>query len=406
MKLLTRVYPHVVTGAGLVLVAAVIRFSLPQVMLVAVWLLPLAAFGYWLRIGLEPAGSITVAPAMLLAILVIAGLPPAMVAAAAAAAFVHRLAGRLSWEVILQRVGEELLSLLAAWVVYEALGGPVGLLAWPTVVPYAAAAAVFFAVRFAFQSAGLSMGEGIRVGDGVRMLLRGAGVHALVLAAAGLGLAFLYLQAGYLGLYLGGIVLVETYYPRKLLGEQKGILFTSLRMMAAAVDAKDPYTSNHSQNVARYAVRLARALGLPEDEVERIQIGGLMHDLGKIGITSRVIRKPSTLSPDEFELMRGHPALSASIIEPIQLLGEAAGMVRHHHEHYDGSGYPGGLIGEDIPLGSRVILVADAFDAITTDRPYRPGRSRETALHILRMHAGKQFDARVVSALATIADRL
>jgi putative nucleotidyltransferase with HDIG domain len=207
-------------------------------------------------------------------------------------------------------------------------------------------------------------------------------------------------------MFLAGVMLIEAYYPYKLIGEQRGILLTSLQMMAQAVDLKDPYTSNHSQRVSRYAVRLARAMGVPEQEVERIRIGGLMHDLGKIGVSGHIIRKPGKLTQDEQDKMREHSKVSADIITHLEILGESADMVRHHHENYDGTGYPDGLKGEAIPLGSRIIFVADAYDALVTDRPYRKGATREEALAVIRANAGTQFDASVVNTMERIADLL
>jgi putative nucleotidyltransferase with HDIG domain len=201
---------------------------------------------------------------------------------------------------------------------------------------------------------------------------------------------------------LVGIMLVEAYYPWKLLGEQGGALLTSLGMMAQAVDLKDPYTSNHSQRVSNYATRIARALELSEADVERVRIGGLMHDIGKIGISGRIIRKPGRLTAEEQALMRRHSSVSADIIEPLEILGESAAMVRHHHENWNGTGYPDGIAGDNIPLGSRIIFVADTFDAVTTDRPYRKGADKLAALKVLQDNAGTQFDPTVVAAMEKV----
>jgi putative nucleotidyltransferase with HDIG domain len=217
---------------------------------------------------------------------------------------------------------------------------------------------------------------------------------------------FLYNQFGFLALALATIALAEIYHPWKLLSEQEDVLFASLAMVAQAIDIKDPYTARHSRNVAEIALRLARSMGLPEEEVRKIRIGALMHDIGKVGVSGSIIRKPMKLDPSEDSLMRQHPVLSADIMQPIELLEEAAEIVRHHHEHYDGSGYPEGRRAEEIPLGSRVILVADAFDAMTTDRPYRRGRSTPEALRVLKEHAGRQFDPVVVRSLEAILDIL
>jgi putative nucleotidyltransferase with HDIG domain len=227
-------------------------------------------------------------------------------------------------------------------------------------------------------------------------------IHVAILCVVSVFLSYVFAGFGLMGLGIVTVVLIESYYPQKLIGDQHGILHTSIQMMAQAVDIKDPYTSGHSQRVSRYAVRLGRALGLSEEEVERIRIGGFLHDIGKIGISGRVIRKPGKLTVEEKALMNHHSSVSADIIEGLKILSESTKMVRHHHEHRDGSGYPDGLKGEEIPLGSRIILVADAFDALTTDRPYRKGRPRDQAVAVIRENAGPQFDPAVVDALERI----
>jgi putative nucleotidyltransferase with HDIG domain len=230
--------------------------------------------------------------------------------------------------------------------------------------------------------------------------------HALVLTAVAVLIGYVNIGFGLILTSLTVVVLIEAYYPWKLLSEQEGVLITSVQMMAQAVDLKDPYTSNHSQRVSRYAVRLARSLGLPEEEVERIRVGALMHDIGKIGISGRIIRKPGKLTPEEQALMRQHSVVSANIIAPLEILGESAEMVRHHHEDWDGSGYPDGLARESIPLGSRIIFVADAYDALVTDRPYRKGATKAEALDVIRKHAGTQFAPDVARAFERISDTL
>jgi putative nucleotidyltransferase with HDIG domain len=260
----------------------------------------------------------------------------------------------------------------------------------------------YWTVRLLFQGLQLRYAEGMRPRTAVANLVRSAWGHAVVMMIAAIALSHIASGLGLVVTALATIALVEAYYPWKLLADQEGVLLTSLQMMAQAVDLKDPYTSNHSQRVAHYAVRLARALGLPEQEVERVRIGALMHDLGKIGISGRIIRKPDKLTPEEQAVMRRHSSVSADIIEPLEILGESASMVRHHHEHWDGSGYPDGLSAEEIPLGSRIILVADAFDALVSDRPYRRGVPRLAAVEVIRQHSGTQFDPTVVAALERV----
>ena len=225
----------------------------------------------------------------------------------------------------------------------------------------------------------------------------------LSLVALGLSrLTNIYGNTGYFVLPLAIIALIESYHPFKLLSDQRSVLFASLSMVAQAIDLKDAYTGKHARDASDIAVRLARSLRLAESEVRKIRIAAILHDIGKIGVSGRIIRKPSALNSEEMYAMRQHPVIGAEIMQPVELLTDAAEIVRHHHEHYDGSGYPGALEGDAIPIGSRIVLVADAFNAITTDRPYRKARSKNEALGVLREYSGKQFDPKVVATLEAI----
>jgi putative nucleotidyltransferase with HDIG domain len=204
---------------------------------------------------------------------------------------------------------------------------------------------------------------------------------------------------GFLGLGLVTVALLEFYRPWKLLSQQSQDLYSSLAIIAEAIDIKDPYTGRHSRRVAETATKLARRLSVSEHEVDAVRIGGLLHDIGKIGVSGNIIRKPASLDAREMEAMQRHPEISADIMVPVEYFRNAAYLVRHHHEHYDGTGYPDGLKAEGIPIGSRIILVADAYDALTTDRPYRKGKAPVEALEVLKERSGKQFDARVVKEL-------
>lgn len=229
--------------------------------------------------------------------------------------------------------------------------------------------------------------------------------HILSMMAAVLVVWLAHELIGPLGIILSMIVVVEAYYPWKLLGEQRALFMKSLQMMSNAVDLKDPYTAHHSRRVAESSVRLARALSVPEEEVERIRIGALMHDIGKIAVPGSIIRKPSKLTFEEMELMKNHVETGAALIGDLEILEASAEIVLHHHENYDGSGYPHGIAGEAIPLGSRIVFVADAFDALTTDRPYRKGRSQSEALEVVRANVGTQFDPKVVRGLEELTPR-
>lgn len=363
----------------------------------------LACLAEWLRIRFEPTGQATLMPLVVSVGFLLGSIPLTQLAAVVGVVVVGSVYRRESPRLVIERLGEEGIPVLIASLVYYAAATNfphkpgLGL-------PSLVGVGVYVVVKFLVAGARGALIDAISP----RMFVRTSGqqllLHLGVCAILAFGLQYLQLRVGFLALALAAMAVVEVYYPGKLLGEQQVALFATLGMIAQAIDLKDPYTARHSQNVARYAVRIARTLELPESEVTRIRIGALLHDIGKIGVSSRIIRKPSILDDAETATMRSHAEASADIIRPIELLGEAADIVRHHHEHYDGSGYPDGLKGERIPLGSRIILVADAYDAMTTDRPYRRGRTREEALKVLEEHSGRQFDPRVVKALKSIID--
>jgi len=164
------------------------------------------------------------------------------------------------------------------------------------------------------------------------------------------------------------------------------------------VDAKDEYTGAHSERVALLVESIARQLELEDELVQQLKLAGRLHDLGKIAIPDRVLQKPGELTPHEARQLAHHPQLGASLLDGMDIRPVDV-WIKHHHEHWDGSGYPLGLAGEEIPFGSRLILVADAYDAITTDRSYRDAAGPEQALQELRKNAGSQFDPAVVAAL-------
>jgi len=186
----------------------------------------------------------------------------------------------------------------------------------------------------------------------------------------------------------------------KMASEQNRQLFIdSIEMIAAAVDAKDPYTKGHSGRVAQFSVILAQEIGLPDEEVDKIRISATLHDVGKIGVEDRVLKKPGVLTNEEFEIMKRHTVMGYEIVRQVKQLNEMLPGIRWHHEALNGRGYPDGIKGDEMPLMVRIIAVADTFDAITTDRPYQVGSEFPTALGILRKHAGTKYDPIVVDAL-------
>ncbi|MCU0693825.1 MAG: GAF domain-containing protein, partial [Polyangiaceae bacterium] len=181
--------------------------------------------------------------------------------------------------------------------------------------------------------------------------------------------------------------------------------FETIRSLAQALEARDAYTKGHSERVMRHAVRTAEAMGVRDEERRHICHASLLHDIGKIGIADAVLNKKGTLSTEERKSIERHPMWSDSIIAPIRFLANVQGLVRHHHERFDGAGYPDGLKRDQIPLGARIIAVADAFDAMTSRRPYRAALDLDTAVQEIRRGSGKQFDPSVVEAFLEVLAR-
>lgn len=191
---------------------------------------------------------------------------------------------------------------------------------------------------------------------------------------------------------------------RRQLAEHTELFNSAVQALSAAIDAKDPYTCGHSDRVARIAVRLAEQLGLPREELNQLYLGGLLHDVGKIGIDDTVLRKPDKLTDEEYDHVKTHPELGVRILSGVRQLEPILPLVGYHHEAWDGRGYPAGFEGEQTPLGARIMAVADAIDAMGSDRPYRKGMPREKLESILREGAGKQWDPTVIDAYFQVAD--
>ena len=185
---------------------------------------------------------------------------------------------------------------------------------------------------------------------------------------------------------------------RDLYRQQSEFLASVVRALTSAIDAKDPYTCGHSDRVARISVRLAKELGCEQEVLHTLYMAGLLHDIGKIGIDDAVLRKPGKLTNEEFEHIKQHPELGYRILADIKQLADVLPAVLHHHEQWDGRGYPFKLTGEQIPMIARIVAVADAFDAMTSDRPYRPGMAIEKVDEIFTNGRGRQWDPDVVGA--------
>ncbi|HYL80826.1 MAG TPA: HD domain-containing response regulator [Candidatus Acidoferrum sp.] len=240
------------------------------------------------------------------------------------------------------------------------------------------------------------------------LTIQGAGVGLICVGRDPGAAAFTFADAELLTAFSAqtGVVLENACLAKQL----ERAFQETVTSLVVTLEARHKYTEGHSLRVSRYAAGIAETLGLPEGLREQVGTASLLHDLGKVGVRDAILDKPGRLTPDEWTLMRQHPVLGSKILGPLGFLAEEARSVCHHHERYDGAGYPDGLAGEAIPLPSRIIAVADSFDAMSTARPYRPPLPVPEALAELGRGAGSQFDPKIVAAFlawyaAAAADR-
>jgi HD-GYP domain-containing protein (c-di-GMP phosphodiesterase class II) len=187
-----------------------------------------------------------------------------------------------------------------------------------------------------------------------------------------------------------------------LYNDANGLFLDFIKTLAATIDAKDPYTRGHSQRVSDFSVQIAREIGLSNEEINDIRIGSLLHDIGKIGVPDRVLLKAGPLDDDDFRIMRKHPEYALEMLGTIPNFSPVLEIPYYHHEKWDGSGYPHGLSGEQIPLPARIFAVIDVYDALCSDRPYRPAWHKEEALEYIQHESGRHFDPHVVTAFMAL----
>ncbi|MFJ4968538.1 HD-GYP domain-containing protein [Streptomyces sp. NPDC088755] len=338
--------------------------------------------------------------------------PPAAALVAAVATLAGRVerppfAARRTW-----RTAQLALTCCAVSWTHTLLGGPAALGgSGPPHFPYAllpagAAALTFSLVLTALDCVILAAAEGQPLRRSWRALLpRALGPH-LVHALAGLMMAVLW-RSSY-GPASALFVLLPMYISCWVFAQyhrEDAAHRATIRALVQAVDIKDAYTRGHSERVGRASVLIARELGVDQGRLEALRFAGILHDVGKLGVPTRVLRKDGPLTPDERRVMELHPEYGHEIVRSIGFLDEARAAILHHHERLDGTGYPYGLRGGRIPEAARIVAVADAFDAMTSTRSYRPGRPVPAALAELRRCAGSQFDPRMVRALVRALDR-
>ena len=221
-------------------------------------------------------------------------------------------------------------------------------------------------------------------------------INVILVGLLGIVIAFSYNSYGIGGLLLFFIPLLLARYTFKLYIDMRKNYFETMNVLIRAIEASDPYTSGHSLRVSAYSEAIAKELGLPQGKIDLIKSSALLHDIGKIGIDKNILNKNGKLEKEEFETIKSHPEIGATIIADLSYLSNISDIIRHHHERNDGKGYPDGLSHNNIPLETSILTIADSFDAMTTNRPYRHSLSLETALNEIKVNAGTQFNPDIV----------
>ena len=293
------------------------------------------------------------------------------------------------------------LGAFAASAVYTGFGGVIGVVQFPAgALPLAASGLTFFLVNSSCVSIAIGLSEGPGTWRIWQRNFQSGIPHHLSFVALGTLSAVVWVANGPWGLLLVALPVLVSRSAFQLSVELKSDLKDFVRTLTEVLEEVDPYTRHHSVRVSEYSVRLARGLKRPEREVEELEYAALVHDLGKIGPQHQyILQKPGALSHEEQRTLRAHPAAGAEIVAKVRTLRRVSEIVRAHHERPDGEGYPFGLRSEDVPVGARILNVADAFDAMTSDRPYRRALPVAAALNELERGAGTQFDADVVRCL-------
>jgi putative nucleotidyltransferase with HDIG domain len=220
----------------------------------------------------------------------------------------------------------------------------------------------------------------------------------LFLAFVGIVMSEAFIRIGYISFILLFIPLLMIRYMFKLYIDSKQSYYDTINVLVKALDAKDKYTAGHSKNVEKIAALLCREFGLSESQTEMVRIAALLHDIGKIGVKEEVLNKPGKLTDEELSIIKEHPQKGYEILRDVPALKEASLWVKYHHEWYDGSGYPDGIKGDEIPLEAQILSLADVFDALVSDRPYRKAFSQEGAYEIIVANEGTQFSPKIINA--------
>ncbi|WP_427339927.1 HD-GYP domain-containing protein [Caloranaerobacter sp. DY30410] len=280
-----------------------------------------------------------------------------------------------------------------AGIVYIKTGGIIGLSSFITnPLPILLAVIVYILLNTVIMAELMSILSGQSLIKMWMKNLKGFIPNTTAIGTLGLIIALAYISYGAFAVMIFFSPLLLARYSYKLYMDMRHVYMETIQALTNAMEAKDAYTRGHAERVGKYAVKLAKALDLSDRRIENIKNAAILHDIGKIGIDDQILKKPGKLTDEEYEKIKKHPSIGAEILKGVNFLKEVSDIVRHHHERYDGKGYPDGLKENEIPAEAAILAIADVYDAMTSDRPYRKALSKEVALSEIEKNAGTQFN--------------
>ena len=380
--------------------------SLSNIWPVLVFFLAISVFAEFIPVDLPVGGVISIGFPIDFVLILVYGPALAMLITALGALIGEAIERKRSWYKIMFNTSQFALTAGIAGLIYQYTGGIIGFQNFfKFIVPAALCAFIYCLINLILVTMVISFDQGSRFTAVWRTNFQEILPTYLAEAPLGFLMAIVYVEVGIFGILLFFLPLLLARRSFELYTKMRKMYIETIRALAAAIDAKDPYTKGHSERVTQTSVSLARELNLSEREIENIEYTALLHDIGKIGIDDSILGKKSSLTSQEFDKIKEHTIMGAKIIEPVDFLKNSYKAIYHHHEKYNGKGYPDGLKSEDIPILARIIAVADAYDAMGSDRPYRKKLNKDKILKELKDQSGKQFDPEVVKALISILDR-
>ncbi|MHB8073924.1 HD-GYP domain-containing protein [Desulfosporosinus fructosivorans] len=356
-----------------------------------------------LPVALPKGGYVTVSYAIFLSSLILFPLGVTLTAMALAGLFVFGKAG--SEQPLFKRVfnaSQFVLSLAIAYQVMKFINPSSFRFDWLSLLLYLIVASVFLIINITIVSVALGMMFGKSPSAIWVSNIRWSVPNFMALVPLGFLLALIYNNYGPMGLLLLFIPLLISRHAFQLYIDMRENYLSTVEALVQALEAKDTYTSGHSARVGKLAVAIAEEIKMSEEKIQSLKYAAVLHDVGKIGVSELILNKEGKLLDSEWESIRSHPVMGQTIIKGIKFLFDIGDVVRHHHERYDGKGYPDGIKGEEIPLESRIIAVADTYDAITTDRSYRKGSTHDEAIVELKRVAGSQLDPEIVGIFCKV----